>query len=70
MLPLKPLAQQVELLPVVDELDVDLLVNEQGDAEVEYVMGDGPVHLRLDLRRVEARAFFVIVGDVSATPGS
>jgi hypothetical protein len=43
---LKPPAQQLELLPVVDELDTDLLDNNKGDAEFEYVIVDGPVQLR------------------------
>jgi hypothetical protein len=34
------------------------------------MMVDGRVQLRYDLRRGAASAFFVIGGDVGATPGS
>jgi hypothetical protein len=43
---LKPPAQQLELLPAVDGLDADLLVDQLEEAEFEYVMVDGRMQLR------------------------
>jgi hypothetical protein len=43
---LNPPAQQLELLPAVDGLDADLLVDKLEEAEFEYVMVDGRKQLR------------------------
>jgi septum formation inhibitor-activating ATPase MinD len=43
---LKPPAQQLELLPAVDGLDADLLVDKLEEAQFEYVMVDGRMQLR------------------------
>jgi septum formation inhibitor-activating ATPase MinD len=43
---LMPPAQQLELLPAVDGLDADLLVDKLEEAQFEYVMVDGRMQLR------------------------